>query len=117
MPAPRSQHASLIDALQLVLQDERQSGDLTRLPSTVLLAAMTRKDELADALRSRPTPALFEEYDSVVDHLGTLATFRAKKIAGAVGYGRLANMLPQEAAYYDTLQAATNELIHVWGVD
>lgn len=78
---------------------------------------MTRKDELADALHSRPTPALFEEYDSVVHHLGTLATFRAKKIAGAVGYGRLANMLPQEAAYFDALQSATNELMGAWGVE
>jgi hypothetical protein len=117
MPAPRSQHASLVDSLQLILQDERRSPDLTRVPSTVLLAAMTRKDELADALCSHPTPALFEEYDSVVDHLGTLATFRAKKIAGSVGYGRPNNMLPQEAAYYDALQAATNELMQVWGVE
>lgn len=116
MPAPRSQHASLVDALQLVVQDERKAEDLTRLPSTVLLAAMTRKDELLDEIRARPSPKIFEDYDSVVDHLGTLATLRAKKIAGAVGYGRPNNMLPQEAAYYDAVNAATDALMQAWGV-
>ena len=59
----------------------------------------------------------FNSFTGFVDHLGALATFRAKKIAGAVGYDRLSNMLPQEAVYYDAIQAATNELMGAWGVE
>lgn len=117
MPAPRSQHASLIDALQLVVQDERQSGDLTRLPSTVILAAMTTRDEIAETIRANPTSASFETFDTITDHLGTLATFRLKKIIQCVGYGQPANMLPQEVAFFNAVQSATNELMGAWGVE
>jgi len=79
--------ASLVDVLQLALQAERTAPDLTRLPPEMILAAMTRLDELRDAIHPTPTSELFEQYDSLTDHLGTIAMMRAKKIRDAVGYG------------------------------
>ncbi|HQJ88862.1 MAG TPA: hypothetical protein PLY91_10025 [Methanoregulaceae archaeon] len=105
-----------MDVLQLALQAERTAPDLTRLPPEMILAAMTRLDELRDAIHPTPTSELFEQYDSLTDHLGTIAMMRAKKIRDAVGYGRPMNMLPQEIAFYDAVDAATTALVRAWGI-
>lgn len=106
---------TLIDALHTVLVTESRSTDITRLPSAIIMAAMVRMDELKDIMQGRPNPALLQEYESIETHLSSIATARARKIAGADS-GTTTNLLPHESAFLATVTAAKNELMTQWGI-
>jgi len=82
----------------------------------IIILAMTRRDELAEQIRLTRDGELYHEHDSITDHIGTIATLRAKKIAAGVGYGRPPNLMPAEVPYLDALETATAALLVGWGL-
>lgn len=107
--------SEILDTFAILLETERTVGHLTRLDPAIIVDVIARMDELTEQIRDNPHG--MDEVYSLDDMRETLARFRAKKIAGSVGYGRPNNMLPQEAAYYDAVNAATDALMQAWGVE
>lgn len=107
--------SEILDTFTILLETERTVAYLTRLDPAIIVDVIARMDELTEQIRDNPHG--MDEVYSLDDMRETLARFRREKITASVGFERPSNMLPQEAAYYDALQAATNELMQVWGVE
>lgn len=93
----------LLDMLQMMLSTERDSPDLTRLDSPTIEAAREELQRLSNEIRAGKDTSLLERYDAIEIHLGTLNTFRVKKMMENLGAGRLKNATDEEAVFYTTL--------------
>lgn len=107
--------SDIIDRLQLILATEREAGDLVRLDPVTIAAALERLGEL-DAQVRLGNIVLMDEYDSISDFLGTLVTFRARKMMAHIGRGAPANMMPAEQQFFADISAAVATLRDAWGL-
>jgi 5-bromo-4-chloroindolyl phosphate hydrolysis protein len=97
-----------------MLQAEREAPDLTRLDTQTIAVARDEMERLVQAVRQ--DPRLLERYDAIEDHLGTLATFRTKKMMMMVGSGRPENATEEETIFYTTLESLVATMRRAWGL-
>lgn len=106
----------VLDSLQMMLQVERDSPDLTRLDSPTIEAAREELVRLSGEIRQGHDYRLLERYDAIEIHLGTLITFRTKKMMENLGAGSLRNATDEEAVFYQTLEGLLAGLRRSWGL-
>lgn len=105
-----------LDSLYLMLSTEREAGDLAALDVSAIADARARLAALEEEIRTTQDRQLLEQYDALADTLGTISTFRIRKLMHSVGYSPPEHMTEDEASFFGTLESLVAGMRQAWGL-
>lgn len=116
VPIRPSMYRNLVDDLHLLVVAERETDNLSSLNTRTIEQAQAAMISLEDEIRQTQNFRLYEPYDAIADHMGTLVTFRTKKMMGFLGSERPVNATEEEARFQSTLVTLVTSLRATWGL-
>lgn len=112
----QSTYRNLVDDLHLMIVAESEADSLSSLNTRTIDQAQAALCDLENEIRQTHNVRLYEPYDALADHLGTLATFRIKKMMGLTENKPLENSTDAEAQFHSSLVELVSSLRTAWGL-
>jgi DNA replication initiation complex subunit (GINS family) len=99
-----------------MLWAEREAPGLTALDPAAIARARRELESIGQEIRVGYDAELYRQYDAIADHLGTICTFRLKKMMAMVGNPTPDNILDEERQFYASLESMVSSVRAAWGL-